>query len=101
MAVSQQRLFPLAVDESKLGPNQRDVLKRIDRHGSIGVRHAGRVVYANRGRNPDRIEKDFLRSAGFRVLISLKQRGLVRSRPDGYWIRTRPNPRAVLAKAAA
>ena len=74
----QQRLFPVARPAAPLGPNQRDVLARIDRFGSIGVREAGRIVYSNRGRNPDRIEKDFLRSAGFRVLISLRDRGLVR-----------------------
>lgn len=85
----QQRLFPVAVKETTLGTNQRDVLARIDKYGAIGVRHAGRIVYANRGRNPDLIDKDWLRSAGFRVLLSLKRRGLVRSRPDGRWCRTK------------
>lgn len=92
---AQPTLFKLPappVDESKLGPNQQDVLARIDRFGSIGLRAAGRVVYRNRDRDPDRIDKAWLESAGWRVLISLRQRGLVRRRPDGLWIRRRRRP---------
>lgn len=90
-AATQERLFPLAVDESKLGPNQRDVLVWIDRWGEISPRVAGRIVYRNRGQNPDRIDKEWLAAAGFRVLISLKERGLVTSDwgPTGLWRRRR------------
>jgi hypothetical protein len=86
---TQDRLFPLALDESKLGANQRDVLAWIDRWGSISVRVAGRVVYRNRGQDPDRIDKEWLRAEGLRVLISLRQRGLLRSErgPTGLWRR--------------
>jgi hypothetical protein len=76
-AVAQQRLFPLAFDESKLGPNQRDVLARIDRWGYVRPREAGRIVYLNRGIDPNRIGVAWLESAGWRVLISLRRRGLV------------------------
>lgn len=86
---AQQRLFPLAVDESKLGSNQRDVLAWIDRWGSISPRVAGRIVYRNRRQNPDRIDKDWLAAAGFRVLISLRERGLLTSERGraGLWRR--------------
>jgi hypothetical protein len=84
----QQQLFPLRVDESKLGPNQQAVLTHIDRWGTIAVRGAGRIVYHNRGvRDPGRVPKEWLTAAGFRVLISLRQRGLICSRRDGQWIR--------------
>jgi hypothetical protein len=76
---TQQQLFPLALDESKLGPNQQDVLAWIDRWGSISVREAGRIVYRNRRQNPDRIDKAWLEAAGFRVLISLRERDLLTS----------------------
>lgn len=96
---SQERLFPLAVDESKLGPNQRDVLARIDRYGEISARAAGRIVYRNRGQNPDRIDKAWLTSAGFRVLISLRERGLLTSDRGrtGLWRRRRRRPLEVAA----
>lgn len=87
-AVAQERLFPLRVDESKLGSNQRDVLARIDRYGGVRVREAGRIVYINRGvRDPGRLPKDWLTAAGFRVLISLRRRGLVQSHRHGVWTR--------------
>ncbi len=88
---TQERLFPLAVDESKLGPNQRDVLARIDLYGEISVRAAGRIVYRNRRQNPDRIDKAWLEAAGFSVLISLKNRGLLTSDfgRAGLWRRRR------------
>lgn len=76
---TQDRLFPLALDESKLGSNQRAVLAWIDRWGSVSARVAGRVVYRTRGQDPERIDKDWLRAEGLRVLISLRDRGLVTS----------------------
>lgn len=84
---TQERLFPLAIDESKLGSNQRGVLARIDRYGSIRLREAGRIVYINRGRNPNRIGSEWIESAGWRVLLSLSRRGLVRRRRGGLWVR--------------
>jgi hypothetical protein len=87
-SVVQERLFPLRVDETKLGSNQQDVLARIDRYGSVRVREAGRIVYINRGvRDPSRLPKEWLAAAGFRVLISLRRRGLVRCSRDGLWLR--------------
>jgi len=83
---AQQRLFPLRVDESKLGSNQRAVLARLERYGRIRVREAGRIVYLNRGHHdPGRVPADWLESAGLRVLISLRRKGLARSRRDGCW----------------
>jgi hypothetical protein len=84
---TQQRLFPQPIDESKLGPNQQEVLARIDRFGGIGVRAAGRIVFANRGANPDRVPKEWLSREGWRVLISLKDRGLLTYDRRGVWTR--------------
>jgi hypothetical protein len=88
---AQERLFPLEVDESKLGSNQRDVLAWIDRWGSISPRVAGRIVYRNRRQDPNRIDGDWLTAAGFRVLISLRDRGLLTSEwgRTGLWRRRR------------
>ena len=70
----------------RLGPNQRAVLARLERYGAVRVREAGRIVYRNRGhRDPGRVPSDWLESAGLRVLISLRRKGLARSRPDGCW----------------
>jgi hypothetical protein len=71
---------------ARLGPNQQAVLRRLERCGKIRVREAGRIVYINRGhRDPGRVPADWLESAGLRVLISLRRKGLARSRPDGCW----------------
>jgi hypothetical protein len=89
----QERLFAAPArprPPAPLGPNQRDVLARIDLHGWVGLREAGRIVYANRGRNPERIHKDHLEQAGWRVLISLRKRGLIRSSRYGRWARRSP-----------
>jgi hypothetical protein len=84
----QERLFAVPLDESKLGPNQQDVLSWIDRWGWVSVRAAGRIVYRNRGyRDPDRIPEDRVESAGWRVLLSLKRRGLIVSRRQHRWCR--------------
>ena len=78
------------IDESRLGANQRAVLAAIDRFGYTRVRWAGRLVYLNRGYgDPGRVPKDWIDSAGIRVLASLKKRGLVVARRDGRWIRPR------------
>lgn len=72
----------------RLGTNQQAVLARIDRYGCVRVREAGRIVFLNRGhRDPTRVPREYLESAGLRVLISLRKHGLVRSRRDGVWMR--------------
>lgn len=91
MSTPQLALFraaPARPKPPRLGVNQHAVLARIDRYGWVRVREAGRIVYLNRGhRDPGRVPKEWLESAGLRVLISLRRRGLVRSRRDGVWIR--------------
>lgn len=89
--MSQLELFKVAAPAQppkpqRLGPNQRAVLERLERYGVVRVREAGRIVYRNRGHHdPSRVPTDWLEAAGFRVLISLRRKGLVRSRPDGCW----------------
>lgn len=64
------------------------MLAWIDRWGEISVRQAGRIVYRNRGQNPDRVGVDWKETAGLRVLVSLRRRGLVlERRRDGHWQR--------------
>jgi hypothetical protein len=91
VTAAQRPLFklpPPTVDESKLGPNQRAVLERIDRFGDVGTREAGRIVYRRRGWNPDRIDKEWLARTGLSVLVSLRSRGLVFCRKaDSRWLR--------------
>lgn len=85
--MSQLPLFKLATQPKPvpLGPNQRAVLRRLERCGKVRVREAGRIVYINRGhRDPGRVPADWLESAGLRVLISLRRHGLVRHR-NGIW----------------
>lgn len=76
----------------RLGANQLAVLRRLERYGNVRVREAGRIVYRNRGHlDPGRIPADWIEAAGLRVLVSLRRRGLVRSRKDGVWVlRRRP-----------
>lgn len=87
--MSQLALFnvPAPPRQIRLGPNQQAVLARLEQYGRIRAREAGRIVYRNRGHHdPGRVHSDWLESAGLRVLISLRRKGLVRSRQDGHWI---------------
>jgi hypothetical protein len=89
--MTQLPLFRIAAQRQpakpvRLGPNQQAVLARLERYGTVRVREAGRIVYLNRGhRDPGRVPADWLEGAGLRVLISLRRKGLVRSRRDGVW----------------
>jgi hypothetical protein len=86
--MSQLALFKLAAQPKpvRLGPNQQAVLNRLERYGTVRVREAGRIVYRNRGHHdPGRVPADWLETAGLRVLISLRRKGLARSRHDGCW----------------
>ena len=77
---AQPKLFMLPFDEAKLGRNQRAVLARIDSYGWVSAREAGRIVYLQRGINPDVAPKAWLLSAGLDVLKSLQRRLLVKRR---------------------
>lgn len=91
--MSQLPLFRMAAKPQRdrqtsvrLGPNQAAVLARLQRYGSVRVREAGRIVYLNRGHtDPGRVPADWIETAGLRVLVSLRRRGLVRSSRDGRW----------------
>jgi hypothetical protein len=88
--MSQLVLFepPRAVvDEASVGRNQLTVLAWIDRFGYTYVREAGRLVYRNRGYDPDRVSADRLTEAGIGVLASLRRRGLVARGRGGRWAR--------------
>lgn len=86
LAIFKMAAQPRPPAPPRLGRNQQAVLARLERCGKVRVREAGRIVYINRGhRDPGRVPADWLETAGLRVLISLRKRGLVRSRPDGLW----------------
>ena len=86
--MTQLPLFKVAAipRPPRLGPNQQAVLARLEKYGHLRAREAGRIVYRNRGHHdPSRVPADWLESAGLRVLISLRRKGLVRGDRDGRW----------------
>jgi hypothetical protein len=84
-AATQQSLFVADVDESALSENERAVLRRLDRYGKIATGEAGRIIYRNRGQNPNLVKSEWLRSAGYELLNRLRGRGLVKRRRDRLW----------------
>lgn len=83
----QGQLFVEAVDERTLADIERTVLEAIDCFGSITARQAGQISYRMRGwHSLLTVQREWLVSAGRRLLDRLEQRGLVRHQ-RGQWKR--------------
>lgn len=89
MAASiQQQLFVMPESERKLGDAARTVLEVIDKKGQITVTEAGRIVFRLRGyRTCLAVPKDWLISAGVKVLRQLQRRGFVKRTRANRWVR--------------